>query len=241
MVVSLRVFNKELYPVIIAILLLNQGCALFTAAPDRIIEEGYYEVRYPALTEEKVYVKETEDTVVVYIFDENHPEELINTIFLPTEAPVENYTAISFKRSSFDLDLLSFLFKYRPSQDDLPRQLNSELSGVLFAGYRRDIYTVDYISALPGTMRQEISHTGFSFGIFSGFGSTFMNPWVTSQAINSEYDGVVWIKGMAALLATPNINIAMGIGFDYLLDGNKGHWIYQHKPWLGFAVGLDLN
>jgi len=43
------------------------------------------------------------------------------------------------------------------------------------------------------------------------------------------------------LLAVQNISIAMGIGFDFLLDGNRDVWIYQNKPWLGFAVGINLN
>ncbi len=120
-------------------------------------------------------------------------------------------------------------------------QLNSELNGVLYAGYRTDYYTVDYSPALPGKLKQQINHTGFSLGAFSGFGSTFMSPWVTSGAIDSEYDGVVWTAGVAALLATPAINIALGVGIDYLLDGNRNYWIYQNKPWFGFAVGIDLN
>lgn len=222
-------------------LILIQGCALFTAAPDRIIEEGYYDIRYPALTDEKIFVMEMEDSVVIYLFDEKDQEEIRDIISLPGEITEDQYMAVSFRKSSFDLDLLSFLFKYRPVRYDMPRQLNSELSGVLFAGYRRDIYSVDYVPGLPGNMRQELSHTGFSLGLFSGFGSTFVNPWVTSGSIDSEYDGVVWMNGVAVLLATPNVNIAVGMGLDYLLDGNRHYWIYQHRPWLGFAVGIDLN
>lgn len=236
----------HLYSLIIALLFLLQGCALFTAVPERIIEDDFYTIRYPDITREEIYIQDREDSILLYLFRETAVAEIneriiADTIILPLEMPDDEYLEVSFIKSGFDLDLLSFLFKYRSPQEDMARQLNSELSGVVFAGFRRDIYTIDYVPALPGTRRQEISHTGFSFGIFSGFGSTYMSPWVTSGATESEYDGVVWIKGIAALLATPNINIALGVGFDYLLDGNRNHWIYQHKPWLGFAVGIDLN
>jgi hypothetical protein len=72
-------------------------------------------------------------------------------------------------------------------------------------------------------------------------GATNMSPWVTREAIGKEYDGVVWMNGLTALLATPNLNIAIGAGIDYLLDGNRTYWIYQNQPWIGFAVGIDLN
>jgi hypothetical protein len=58
-----------------------------------------------------------------------------------------------------------------------------------------------------------------------------MSPWVTREAIGKEYDGVVWMNGLTALLATPNLNIAIGVGIDYLLDGNRTYWIYQNQPW----------
>ena len=29
--------------------------------------------------------------------------------------------------------------------------------------------------------------------------------------------------------------------FDHLFDKNKKDWIYQHKPWVGLAFGLNLN
>jgi hypothetical protein len=49
------------------------------------------------------------------------------------------------------------------------------------------------------------------------------------------------MNGLAALMATPNVNIAVGVGFDHLLDRNRRDWIYQRQPWIGFAVGIDLN
>jgi hypothetical protein len=233
--------NLKIYPVLFILLIMSQGCALFIAQPERVIERGFYHIRYPEITEERIYVNELEDSVLIYLFDEKEPDKIREIISLPLEVPSDQYYEISFRKSSFDLDILSFLFKYRPQREDMPRQLNAEMSGVLYAGFRRDIYSIGYVPDLPGIMQMEISHTGFSFGIFSGFGSTFISPWVTMEATEREYDGVVWMNGVAALMATPNINIAIGSGFDHLLDRNRRDWIYQHQPWIGFAVGIDLN
>ena len=68
-----------------------------------------------------------------------------------------------------------------------------------------------------------------------------MNPWVTNNQIVTEYDGVVWSKGVAGIIAINNFTIGLAIGFDDLLDNNKKYWIYQAKPWVGFAFGLNLN
>ena len=68
-----------------------------------------------------------------------------------------------------------------------------------------------------------------------------MNPWVTENNISIEYDGVVWSKGLAGILAIDNFTIGLGLGWDYLTDANKKYWIYQNMPWLGLAFGLNLN
>ncbi|WP_165940196.1 MULTISPECIES: hypothetical protein [Dyadobacter] len=57
----------------------------------------------------------------------------------------------------------------------------------------------------------------------------------------SEYDGLVWGKGIAGIIGINNFTIGLAIGFDNLLDKNKQVWIYQGKPWLGLAFGLNLN
>jgi hypothetical protein len=68
-----------------------------------------------------------------------------------------------------------------------------------------------------------------------------MNPWVTENQITQEYDGVVWSKGIAGIIGIDNFTIGLALGWDHLLDKNKNYWIYQGKPWLGLAFGLNLN
>jgi hypothetical protein len=68
-----------------------------------------------------------------------------------------------------------------------------------------------------------------------------MNPWVTRDQITSEYDGIVWLNGIAGIVGFNNFTFGFAISIDHLLDHNHKVWIYQGKPWLGLTLGLNLN
>ncbi len=68
-----------------------------------------------------------------------------------------------------------------------------------------------------------------------------MNPYVTNNQVNSEYDGLVIPNGLAAIVGINNLSVGILLGTDYLLDRNKRFWIYQGKPWVGLSVGLNIN
>ena len=85
------------------------------------------------------------------------------------------------------------------------------------------------------------NHFGFSFGVFTGFGNTFMSPTNTNNILQQEYDGIVWSKGVAGILAVNNFTLGLAFGFDNLLDKNHSNWNYKNKPWVGLAFGLNLN
>lgn len=153
----------------------------------------------------------------------------------------EEIVQASFKKSSLDIDFLTIPLKYRPSQLDVPVQLNTNLNGALYVGYRLDNYSVDYKPKILKTAERDITHYGFSMGIFSGFGSTFMSPTTTNNILNQEYDGVVWNKGIAGIIAIDRFTLGLALGTDHLLDKNKSIWIYQGKAWLGLVFGLNLN
>lgn len=68
-----------------------------------------------------------------------------------------------------------------------------------------------------------------------------MTPTTTTNFISTEYDGIVWPKGVAGIIAVNNFTVGVSLGFDNLLDRNKQFWIYESKPWFGLAFGLNLN
>jgi hypothetical protein len=48
-------------------------------------------------------------------------------------------------------------------------------------------------------------------------------------------------KGIAGIIGINNFTLGLAVGFDNLLDKNKKVWVYQGKPWLGLAFGLNSN
>ncbi|MCF0052640.1 hypothetical protein LXM25_21390 [Dyadobacter sp. LJ53] len=149
--------------------------------------------------------------------------------------------SVYFKQSSFDVDFLSIPFKYRPAKSGIPNQFNTNLNGAVYVGYRNDIYQLSFRKTPLNKYQRETRHYGISYGFFTGLGGTAMNPSVTDNQISIEYDGLVWGKGIAGIIGINNFTVGLALGFDNLLDENKKVWIYQGKPWLGLAFGLNLN
>lgn len=148
---------------------------------------------------------------------------------------------LNLSKTGFDIDFLTIPFKYRPSVKSFPNQLNTNFSGAVYAGLRRDLYHFFFSTDPVGGKKREVKHVGLGFGLFSGLGSTAINPWTTQSLVQSEYDGFVFMNGVAGIIAVNNFTFGLCIGFDILLDKNKKAWIYQQKPWAGLTVGLNLN
>ena len=151
-----------------------------------------------------------------------------------------NFKKVFYKRT-FDLDFLTVPFKFRPERMTMPAQLNANVNGNFFIGFRYDQYKIKYKTTFIGSHKRQINHFGYSIGLFNGLGATAMNPWVTNDKISVEYDGVVFMKGVAVLLGIDNLNFGIAVGVDHLMDKNRKHWIYQGCPWIGLTLGLNLN
>lgn len=143
-------------------------------------------------------------------------------------------------RNTFDVDVLTVPFKIRPSVQGFPEQLNANFDAAIYLGKRKDIYQVKNVTS-KGASKLQISGVGYGVGGFFGLGSVTMNPYVTNQAIDYEYDGFVLNGGAAGIYDAKRFNIGLAIGADFLVDKNRRQWIYQGKPWLGVLFGINLN
>lgn len=161
--------------------------------------------------------------------------------FLFPSLPAGAGPALKISRSSFDIDALTIPFKFRPSVKDFPPQLNTNFSGAVYAGLRTDIYHFTYKQNAIGDNTRNLKHFGYSAGLFSGIGSSPVNPWVTENNVSSEYDGFILVNGIAGIIAVNKLTFGLGAGIDMLMDKNKKYWLYQKKPWIGLTVGLNLN
>ncbi len=146
-----------------------------------------------------------------------------------------------FRVSGLDLDIITIPFKYRFSTESVPAQLNTNLNASVFVGYRTDYYRLRYNLNEINEYERKTNHYGLTFGVFSGFGSSLISPFVTDDQVAIEYDGVVWSNGLAVSIGIDYLNLGVALGFDQLLDRNANVWIYNRKPYLGLVLGINLN
>jgi hypothetical protein len=142
----------------------------------------------------------------------------------------------------FDFDVFTIPFKARPPQGPVPVQLNTNFNAALYFGRRLDFYHVNGHRLLAGHHEPQIRTVGLGYGLFTGLGSTIINPDVTNQQTRvAEYEGFVVHAGAASIYDARIFNLGLAVGFDQLLGPDGRHWIYQRKPWFGVLFGLDLN
>lgn len=220
------------------------SCSLFRKTAKQELSDGLY-MKRSSSTKSRVYVSVMEDAIYLYptikqsktcILDTSNPSE----IYLPK---LQNNQKIDFKLSqtSFDVDFFTIPLKLRFTEKGVPPQLNANINGAVYVGCRRDSYKIKYhTNPLKANIRKT-NHFGYSLGFFTGFGNTFMSPTNTNTVLQQEYDGIVWSKGVAGIIGINNFNIGLTFGFDNILDKNKSIWIYENRPWLGLAFGLNLN
>jgi hypothetical protein len=205
--------------------------------------EGFYKTRLSGKTE-KVYVLPGPDTIKVF------PKVALSNKIIDTskevsfEFPIqkpEGFTQKSFKRNTFDMDVLTVLFKYRPATEGFPPQFNATFNGAVYIGYRTDVYHLKYRSTPLHTYKRNITHYGYSIGLFTGLGTARIDEYVTNNALHIQYDGLVNLSGVAVILAIDKLTAGLSFGVDHLLDRNHSLWVNNGKIWIGLSVGLNLN
>lgn len=232
--------------ILFMIAMFNTGCGALRDIPKFEFSNGYYKLKLPDSRPTKVYVENENDSIVIYLLKKTNSGYTINAsskrkLTLNEIREDSLFRESHFSHTSLDFDFLTLPVKYRPSRENFPPQLSSSLNGSVFLGYRRDLYRIEYEKLIGGKYKRDISHFGYAIGAFSGLGITAMNPWVTTNSIPIEYDGMVWLKGISFILGIENYSVGVALGWDHLLDKNRNSWIYEGKPWAGITIGLNLN
>lgn len=228
----------------IGTILFLSSCGILQQTAKKELNEGFYTQKNDGKTQ-KTYIEIEDNSINIY------PTILHNGIrkidknlqvqSFDKEMNIDFKQSTSFSKPSFDIDLITIPLKFRNAIKNVPPQLNANLNGALYLGYRNDKYILNYKVNPLGKSERLITHLGFSFGVFTGFGNTSMTSTNTNNILQNDYDGIVWSKGIAVFFALNNFTVGTTFGFDHLLDKNKSIWIYQSKPWLGLAFGLNLN
>ncbi|MES2766849.1 MAG: hypothetical protein V4642_13325 [Bacteroidota bacterium] len=212
-----------------------QSCTLLKEAQNDGFTDGLYEHRFGDSVYTS-YLENGDDTLFVHVLSKSSHQ-----FTLPFKKDDGEASQHTLSKRTFDIDIITIPLKLRPSVEGFPPQLNTNFNGNIFIGSRYDSYDIDYSRSPIGTLNQEISHYGYSIGGFGGIGTTAMNPWVTQNAIEIEYDGVIALAGISGTAAINDFTFGLGIGVDFLLDKNREFWIYQNQPWLGLTFGVNLN
>jgi hypothetical protein len=217
-------FFQPLYPIVF----IAASCTSIRDLPKYQLANDEYEFRQSGTTYKKVLIEMESDTIHIYDL-KGSP---LQSIF-PSR---DEY----FRQRSFDVDVMSIGFRYRPAISDVPNQLTTQFNGNLFLGYRIDRFMIDFRST-PIGLKKKLTHRAVTAGVFGGFGATPLNPTTTSGRIAIEYDGLIVARGFALMVGINQLTVGAGLGWDFLTGANKSVWIYQNKPWLGLTVGLNLN
>ena len=220
------------------------SCSIIRKTPKTAFTNGFY-VQHINNKKTVVYVTVEDEVLHIQTTRKSGEERIIDTITKDRIYPKEKNDRIelstSFNQYSLDIDFLTIPLKFRPAQKDVPLQLNANLNGAVYVGYRTDKYRVRYVANFLKKSQRTINHYGFSLGGYAGIGNTFMSATNLGNTIIIEYDGVVWTKGIAAIIAVNSFTAGVAFGYDNLLDTNRKNWIYERKPWFGLALGLNLN
>lgn len=240
--------NNKTAVLILLCSLLATGCSTLQESSKYQFSEGFYRVRLNDASAKHMYVdfQEDEDFLTIYPLQPSAQGAVLDTlrgvkldIASEREEPLTvHYT---FSQPSFDVDVLTIPLKYRPGTAGFPKQLNTSVQAAVYLGLRNDYYRMGYTKTPLGNYKRHFNHFGFSIGLFSGLGSSFINESVTQGLVEYEYDGVVLVNGVAGIVGINNFTLGLAVGIDHLLDQNREEWIYQHKPWVGLAFGLNLN
>jgi hypothetical protein len=223
--------------------LLMYSCETLKDSSKFQFKDGYYKTTLsnkPA----KVYVLAGSDSIKAYFkqdLSSKKIDTLKATVFVFSEQKPRQFETHSFKRTTFDIDVLTVLFKFRPAVNNFPPQFNATFNGAVYAGYRTDVYSLEYKASPLHVFKRSITHYGYSFGFFSGFGSARIDEYVTLNSLSIQYDGLVNLSGFAAIIAIDKLTAGLTIGVDHLLDKNSHVWVNNGKPWIGISLGLNLN
>src|SRR5690349_3076445 len=153
-----RLVLKILFPYAVVLFC---SCSALKNSPKYGFTEGYYVNRAFPKAERKVYVVPTADTIKVYTAQSLQKAvvdttKILKIAFPQSERPA-NFESYLFRKNSFDLDILTIPFKYRPAVDGFPRQLNATFNGAFFLGYRSDLYSLNYKQSPIRVARRDVT------------------------------------------------------------------------------------
>jgi hypothetical protein len=223
---KMKISSSTKWSLLLSTLLLA-SCSAVKNGSSSQLTTGEYFFRQEEKKYQKAFVDVQEDSIVVF--------EMSGKPFRLHKGKTQ-----LFQARGIDVDVITVPVKFRPAISNSPRQLNANINGNIFFGYRIDRFAIEFKNT-PAGIRKNQKHRALSLGVFGGMGNAYVNPWTTNYQTMDEYEGFILSRGVALMAGINNLTVGLGVGWDYLTDRDKNIWIYQNKPWLGLTVGLNLN
>jgi hypothetical protein len=218
------------------------GCVPIGSIAKHELKSGYYKLNSEKIADTKVYADVYEDSIIIFQLKETDSvkPDLSSGIGskISSIGPDNDLYGSRFIKKSIEVDLSTILTKLRPVTSAVPAQLNSNLNALVYLGARNDIYKIKTYNSVLNKCNSSVRHFGYDAGIFAGIGIVPVNPTVTNDNTNLEYDGIVFQKGIGVFITTDNASVGLTLGFDNLIGGNSINWIYNNRPYLGLTIGI---
>lgn len=231
---------NDLLLIIIPVLIFS-SCTTLEKASMHGLRSGYYGFSNGDGEKRRVYLDVSEEKLSVHASLQGEADSIPFMSIVWSDKEAEAIKPTTFRKRSLDIDINSILLKYRPSVYGLPSQLTADLNFALYAGLRYDYFTVRRRKDPLGKSAYQVSSRGFDIGFFAGPGTTLVSPFSTRNRSTNEYSGMILQSGVAAFIESGVASFGFAAGYDYLLNSDRDIWIYTHKPWIGFVVGVALN
>jgi hypothetical protein len=217
------------------------SCSVIEKSSQHGFESGYYSFKSNNHKVEKVYLDITNEKITVFPERDNtlNDKEILDITLLNCDTL--SFFPKKFTKKSLDIDITTILCKYRPGVEGQPAQLTADFNAAIYAGWRHDNYIIKSKMDPMKKYHNEVVNRGYDFGFFVGPGTTLISPFSTNNAYSNEYNGMILQFGLAGFIESNVASFGISTGFDYLLSPERKVWIYNHKPWIGFIVGIALN
>ena len=153
----------------------------------------------------------------------------------------DNYEGFRYSDARLVLQALSLPLKFRPAvsgQDSLPATVETGFNPAFALGYqyRQNRYTVQ-----KNALGNNVTSLAITGGALVGVSAVGLKSANTSGAdIGVERSVPAASVGLFGLMGFDRINIGFALGLDHAFGARSDDWLYQHKPWYGVSVGLDL-
>ncbi|MDP4222817.1 MAG: hypothetical protein Q8868_05830 [Bacteroidota bacterium] len=221
----------------------SPGCVPFDKIYSHEFNSGYFNLKSSGLAPQKIYIDINGDSLSVYPVIQEGKESIpdksgLRGTRIEKVLPGNFLYGSTFVKTSADVDLSTVILKFRPAAKGVASQLNSNVNGLFYIGFRKDFFRFKASASPVKEITPFIRHTGFDFGLFGGIGITPVNPTVTMNRTIQEYDGIVFQKGIAFFATYESLSVGIALGFDNLLNPDRKIWIYNQKPWLGIVLGI---